>query len=567
MFKRICLGFLALAGLAALMAPAVQAQTNFTGTGTGAIPDNNPTGINITFNVTGLTDLVSDVSLSLDLTHTWVGDLSVTLTDPNANSHTIFARPGVPGSTFGHSSDLNGTYEFIDSGTSFWAVTPVNPVAPGSYYPSLPNTGAANLFSGSAFIGLTAGQANGTWTLNIRDHAGGDTGSCSAATLTITTSAPVAPAFTSTPITSGMEGAMYSYTATASGLPAPTFSIMGTLPAWLMWDGTDTLSGTPGMGDAGNYGPFTITATNGVGTDPTQVFSINIAVAAPEIEVEDPNNNLITSGQSQIFYGLYSMGSVYNGNFAIYNTGTASLDVTGITTTGSGVTRNIIPNTALPFTIMAGNDDWFTLQLDPDLGAGPFTVTVTIATTQLGNFQFTYTGTVQAMNEPEIAVESSVPANIVNGTSVTENNTGVANFSRTFTVFNDGANTLNLPSGAVISNQVNCTATVTTNLGASIGGSFFIVRQSDLFIVSITPTAAGAFSFTVTIDNNDMDENPFTFTYNGNTAGGGGGGKKKKGGGDKKSCSTGETTDMSLLALLAAIAGLGLASRMRRGRA
>ncbi len=40
-------------------------------------------------------------------------------------------------------------------------------------------------------------------------------------------------------------------------------------------DGTATLAGTPAAGTGGSY-PFTITASNGIGTDATQSFTLTV---------------------------------------------------------------------------------------------------------------------------------------------------------------------------------------------------------------------------------------------------------------------------------------------------
>ena len=44
---------------------------------------------------------ISDVNVSMEISHTWVGDLSAELSGPNGISISLFDRPGVPGSQFG----------------------------------------------------------------------------------------------------------------------------------------------------------------------------------------------------------------------------------------------------------------------------------------------------------------------------------------------------------------------------------------------------------------------------------------------------------------------------------
>jgi hypothetical protein len=66
-----------------------------------------------------------------------------------------------------------------------------------------------------------------------------------------------------------------SFTVTATGFPAPTFTKTGTLPAGVTLTSTGKLSGTPVAGAAGSY-PITITASNGVGSNATQSFTLTV---------------------------------------------------------------------------------------------------------------------------------------------------------------------------------------------------------------------------------------------------------------------------------------------------
>ncbi|MCB0207434.1 MAG: hypothetical protein KDH89_21645, partial [Anaerolineae bacterium] len=70
-----------------------------------AIPDNNLDGVTDTLAV-NLTGSISDLNVDVDVLHTWVGDVSLTLTHVDTGtSATIIDRPGVPASTFGCSGN------------------------------------------------------------------------------------------------------------------------------------------------------------------------------------------------------------------------------------------------------------------------------------------------------------------------------------------------------------------------------------------------------------------------------------------------------------------------------
>lgn len=150
------------------------AQVTFS---TGAIPDNDPIGADFTGTST-LTGTVETITLDLDINHTWNGDLIVTLTSPGgASSVVVFDRPGVPDTTFGCSDDgMQITLDDAAAGDLEVCEGSGNPYPAllGDFAPSNPLAG---------FIG---DDANGDWTINITDNAGGDTGDLVAATLNLT---------------------------------------------------------------------------------------------------------------------------------------------------------------------------------------------------------------------------------------------------------------------------------------------------------------------------------------------------------------------------------------------
>jgi hypothetical protein len=73
-----------------------------------------------------------------------------------------------------------------------------------------------------------------------------------------------------------------------------------------------------------------------------------------------------------------------------------------------------------------------------------------------------------------------------------------------------GAGPLTITLPVTISGQTNCTATVTTQPNATVANA-----GSTTLLVSVTPTADGAFSFDISIDNDDANENPYDWTVSG----------------------------------------------------
>lgn len=139
----------------------------------GAVPDNAPGGFSSSINIGMGVTSVNNVRL-VGLTHTWIGDITITLTNPDNVSATLAARVGrLANAGFGDSSNLNGQYIFANSGADLWAaagaVGDAVDIAGGTYMVSGVDNAASSL------SGL-ATATSGNWTLKIVDAAGGDLG-------------------------------------------------------------------------------------------------------------------------------------------------------------------------------------------------------------------------------------------------------------------------------------------------------------------------------------------------------------------------------------------------------
>ena len=168
----------------------------------GGTPPTYGTPLVINYPVTGVSGPVTDVSVSITLTHSWAGDLDMVLAAPGGSPNlVVVGHIGVQtAGSFGSSSDYLGTYVFTDtaSGPNIWTAAASTPIPAGSYRttarggPGQTNPPPVTSLN-TTFGGLTPAQANGTWTLTIRDGGGGDTGSVTASSLTINpTGAPIA---------------------------------------------------------------------------------------------------------------------------------------------------------------------------------------------------------------------------------------------------------------------------------------------------------------------------------------------------------------------------------------
>lgn len=165
----------------------------------GQIPDGNPVGLMETFNVSGLTDSIFNIQVSLNISGGFNGNLYAYLAGPQGQLAVLLNRVGVTGgNAFGYSDaglditldDASGGVNIHDYGTVFdyslsgttWTSDGrnVDPQAAGGVLYGTPATSGLNQFNGT--------DANGTWALFIADLAvGGGTPNLNSTALTIIT--------------------------------------------------------------------------------------------------------------------------------------------------------------------------------------------------------------------------------------------------------------------------------------------------------------------------------------------------------------------------------------------
>ncbi|MBX3473764.1 MAG: hypothetical protein KF754_05230 [Planctomycetes bacterium] len=160
-----------------------------------------------------------------------------------------------------------------------------------------------------------------------------------------------------------------------------------------------------------------------------------------------------------------------------------------------------------------------------------------------------------AAQTPDIQVQRAA-INVNNGgTDRVGNSTGVDQFSVTYTIQNTGGGTLTLTGGTPItgSNAWAVNYTINPPLTTTIGAG-----MSTTFVLDLDPNANGYFSMRVNIASDDPDENPYTFTVEGDT-----GTKDKK----DDDCSTGTGNGPGAVMLLGLLSALVVGLRLRTARA
>jgi subtilisin-like proprotein convertase family protein len=164
-----------------------QTTTNYTFNVNRAIPDADPNGFAVTANLTGISGTIINLTVSLDITGGFNGDLYAYLAGPNGGFVVLLNRPGVTGtgSAFGY-ADAGFNVTFDDSAANGSIHYYQNIIQPnGGQLTGIWQPDGANIdpqSSPSAF--LTAGQTamlasfngndpNGAWTLFLADLSAG----------------------------------------------------------------------------------------------------------------------------------------------------------------------------------------------------------------------------------------------------------------------------------------------------------------------------------------------------------------------------------------------------------
>lgn len=238
-----------------------------------AIPDSpggNTSGplVSSIITVPASPELVADVNVSLNLTHTYVGDLVIALQSPTGTTVTLLSRPN-GGSGVCGGDDVNVTLDDEAGGAN------VNQVCQ-SGAGAQAYSGGAILLPANPLSAFDGEAVAGTWTLSVTDNFIGDSGTLVGWSLDIVTGQ--VPGITSAPSMVGLSGTALTHTFTAAGDPPPTLSYANeNLPPGVTRTG-DTLSGIPTTG--GTYS-IDVTASNGVGPDAVQTFVITIGSLPP----------------------------------------------------------------------------------------------------------------------------------------------------------------------------------------------------------------------------------------------------------------------------------------------
>jgi hypothetical protein len=241
----------------------------------------------------------------------------------------------------------------------------------------------------------------------------------------------------------------------------------------------------------------------------------------PDICILGTNLTLITNDSVAVSitngtdFGEVRMSNATNDHiFTITNCGSSTLNITGVTTNGTGAPHFTVIS-APAASVTTGAVTTFTLQFDPN-AVGLHTAEVHVASDDVDTPDYTFLVAGTGV-EPDIAVLGMDLSLITNGQTAVSISDGTdfgisipftGGVTRTFTITNPGTMTLALTNTPVVELTGSQTQdfSVIMQPAASISAG-----DTATFAVKYTPTQMGIQTATVSIANNDADENPYTF--------------------------------------------------------
>ena len=140
-------------------------------------------------------DIITGVTVDLEITHTWVGYLSATLTSPSGTIITLFEQPGAPATgNFGCSQDnIQATFDDAAANDAAAFESTCNTSVTGAGVAGGPFAISGSFQSIDALATLNGEAADGDWILSVNDANLFDGGFVEGFTVNISHTTPVGP--------------------------------------------------------------------------------------------------------------------------------------------------------------------------------------------------------------------------------------------------------------------------------------------------------------------------------------------------------------------------------------
>jgi hypothetical protein len=224
----------------------------------------------------------------------------------------------------------------------------------------------------------------------------------------------------------------------------------------------------------------------------------------PEIEVKQGSTYLPDGTGSYDFGNIQVFTSSSPVNFTMKNIGSADLTIYDIWSNSGDF---VVNKPGMPVTVVSGSNKTFSVTFEPSF-VGSNSATITIDNDDLNENPYTFS--VIGYGNPPPAPD----INIMQGSTNMPDGTGSYDFG------NIEATTSSAPVIFTLENTGNADLYVADIYSSSsdflvnkpLTPLFLLAGTSTTFEVSFAPSVVGNYSETITIDNDDSDESPYTFS-------------------------------------------------------
>ena len=249
-----------------------------------------------------------------------------------------------------------------------------------------------------------------------------------------------------------------------------------------------------------------------IGIDDITINAIDTG-PVPEIQLTDASLNNQNCGFSLDFGNVASDGSFSEETIGIQNLGSVDLIISNIT---SNTDFALLSPTSFPINIPAGSSELVTVRFNPSAnGARTGALTITsndldegICTINLSGVGFTPAPEIDVERNTFASIPSGATANTGNNTVFAASTIGNSTAPKIYYIRNEGSADLNITS---ISSSNNSEFSVINNPAPTV----LSPNQQVSFEVVFSPSATGIRNSSISIFNNDPDENTYVFALRG----------------------------------------------------
>ncbi len=292
---------------------------------------------------------------------------------------------------------------------------------------------------------------------------------------------------------------------TADGPQAGSFQVDVTGMATTLAPGTrTTFAVTFDPVAVGNNAATLHVAGNDPDENPFDIALGGVALQLPDIAVEQPVGNGLTSGGPAVLFADVNVGVAGAPmTFTVRNTGTANLTGLTLSVDGDNAGDFLADPGGMATTLAPDASTTFTVIFAP-LGAGPRLAVLRVASNDPDEQPFVISVAGTGVGVPMIQVEGPNGAVLVDGGDAVLFGAGDTGVDKVFTIRNRGSAPL---TGVLVTKAWANAVDFRVNLSGTLG--VLMPGASTTFVVTLLPGATGLGTALLQVGSNDPDEAPF----------------------------------------------------------